>query len=84
MREYLKEEIKKIADKTGFLRNILLAIMGGIVGIIFGFSQNKIIINSLSLGLFFVGIMTAVLISFRINYLERKRDDLILKLKDEK
>jgi len=84
MKEYLKEEIKKIADKISFLRNILLAVISGIVGIVFGFSQNKIVINSLSLGLFFVGIMTAVLISFRINYLERKREGLILKLKDEK
>ena len=84
MKEFLKEEIKIIADKVSFLRNMLLAITSGIVGIIFGFSQNKIIVNSLIIGLFFVGVIAVFLIFFRINFLEQKRDELILKLKDIK
>jgi len=84
MIEYIKEEIKKIADKINFLRNMLLATISGIIGIIFGLSQNKIIINSLIIGLFLVGIVIIVFISFRINYLENERDKLILKLKDKK
>ena len=84
MQEFIKEEIKIIADKISFLRNILLAVMSGVVGIIFGFSQNKIIINSIIIGLFFVGLILIFIISVRINYLEKEREKLILKLKDVK
>jgi len=84
MKEYLKEEIRKIADKTAFLRNMLLAITSGVIGIIFGLSQKKIIINFLIIGLFFTGIVVIFLIFFRINYLEQKRNELISKLKDIK
>ena len=82
MKDFLKEEIKKISDKINFLRNIFLALLSGIVGIIFGFSQNKIIINSLSISLFFIGILVTILLLFRINLLEKEKDVLILKLKD--
>jgi len=40
MQEFIKEEIKKIADKVSFLRNILL--ISGIVGVLFGITQNKL------------------------------------------
>jgi len=82
MREFIKEEIKKIADKINFFRNMLLTLITGIIGIIFGVSQNKIVINSLSLGLFFVGIIVILLLLWRINLLEKERNILILKLKD--
>jgi len=42
MQEFIKEEIRKISDKVSFLRNILLALISGIVGVLFGITQNKI------------------------------------------
>jgi len=82
MKEYLKEEIKIIIDKVNFLRNILLAIISGIVGVLFGITQNKIDVNFSMILLLIVGIIFAVTIAFRINKWEEKRKGLINKLKD--
>ena len=82
MKEYLKEEIKIIIDKVSFLRNILLAIISGIVGVLFGITQNKIDVNFSMILLLIVGIIFAVAIAFRINKWEEKRRNLINKLKD--
>jgi len=82
MQEFIKEEIRKIADKVSFLRNIFIAIVSGLLGIVFAFSQDKIVVNSLVIALFVTGILLILVITFRINNLERKRDGLILKLKD--
>ena len=84
MREYLKEEIKLIADKVSFLRNVLLAIMSGVIGILFGISQNKINLNIGIVSLVIVGIIFTVLVAGRINLWEEKRKNLINKLKDVK
>jgi len=84
MREYLKEEIKLIADKVSFLRNVLLAIMSGVIGILFGISQNKINLNIGIVSLVIVGIIFTVLVAGRINWWEEKRKNLINKLKDVK
>jgi len=82
LNEYLKEEIKIIIDKVSFLRNILLAIISGIVGVLFGITQNKIDVNFSMILLLIVGIIFAVAIAFRINKWEEKRRNLINKLKD--
>jgi len=80
MQEFIKEEIRKIADKVSFLRNILLALISGIVGVLFGITQNKIVFNYVVLlGL---GIVLGIFISRRINFWEEKRKALIIKLKD--
>jgi len=84
MIEYIKEEIKIITDKISFLRNILLAIIGGIIGVLFGITQNKICINFSMISLLLIGIIFAILITMRINMWEEKRKDLINKLKDIK
>jgi len=82
MKEYLKEEIKIIIDKVNFLRNILLAIISGIVGVLFGITQNKIDVNFSMILLLIVGIIFAIAMAFRINRWEEKRKNLINKLKD--
>jgi len=84
MQEFIKEEIRKIADKVSFLRNILLALISGIVGVLFGITQNKIILNYALIVLLILGIVLGVFISIRINFWEVKRADLITKLKDLK
>jgi len=84
MQEFIKEEIKKIADKVKFLRNILLALISGIAAILFGITQNKIILNYGVIILLTLGIILGIFISSRINFWEEKRKDLISKLKDLK
>ena len=82
MHEFIKEEIKIIADKVSFLRNILLAVMGGIIGILFGITQNKINLNFGLITLIILGVIFAIIIINRINLWEAKRKELIDKLKD--
>jgi len=60
MQEFIKEEIRKIADKVSFLRNILLALISGIVGVLFGITQNKIILNYALIVLLILGIVLAL------------------------
>jgi len=82
MQEFIKEEIKIIRDKILFLRNIFIAVISGLVGIVFAFSQNKVSINFLIVSLFVMGIVVIIGIIFRIHHLEEKRNELVLKLKD--
>ena len=84
MQEFIKEEIKIVADKISFLRNILLAVLGGIVGILFGITQNKINLNFGLIFLLIVGIIFAIIIINRINLWESKRKELVDKLKEIK
>ena len=82
MQEFIKEEIKRIADKISFLRNILLALISGISGVLFAITQNKIILNFSFIILMLLGIVLGIFISIRINFWENERENLINKLKD--
>ena len=82
MQEFIKEEIKRIADKISFLRNILLALISGISGVLFAITQDKIILNFSFIVFMILGIVLGILISIRINFWENERENLINKLKD--
>jgi hypothetical protein len=82
MLEYLKEEIKEVRNKVNFLRNLLLALVGGLSGIIFGISQNKLVINFMLIGLLVSGMILILIFMIRISYLTEKKKKLINKLKD--
>jgi hypothetical protein len=84
MLEYLKEEIKELRDKVSFLRNMLLALFSAIGGIIFGISQDKILINLMLEILIFVNILLIILFSLRIVYLENEKKKILKKLKEVK
>ena len=82
MKEFIKEEIKIIADKINFLRNVLLALMSGIIGVLFGITQNKIILNTTLLALLTIAIILVIFIVIRINIIEEERKILINQLKE--
>ena len=82
MKDFIKEEIKLIADKINFLRNILLALISGIIGVLFGITQNKILLNISLLVLLGVAIILVIFIIVRVNSLEVERKILIKRLKE--
>ena len=82
MKDFIKEEIKLIADKINFLRNILLALMSGIIGVLFGITQNKIILDISLLALLVTAIFLVIFIVVRINLIEEEIKILINKLKE--
>ena len=82
MKDFIKEEIKLIADKINFLRNILLVLMSGIIGVLFGITQNKIILDISLLALLVTAIFLVIFIVVRINLIEEERKILINKLKE--
>jgi len=82
MKDFIKEEIKLISDKINFLRNILLALISGIIGVLFGITQNKILLNISLLILLGVAIILAIFIIIRVNSLEEERKILIKRLKE--
>ena len=78
--EALQKQIDQIADKVKHLRYMFIALVSGIIGLIFAISQNKIIYNIfIDLLLVFGGVLIFI-ISIMINKEETKRDDLIKKL----
>jgi len=75
--EALQKKIDQIADKVRHLRYILIVLMSGIVGTIFGISQNKIIDNEIVNILLVVGTAGVVGISVLIRVEEKKRNKFI-------
>jgi len=44
LKEKILEEIKLLADKYRVLNNLLLALLSGLAGVIFGIAQYKVIL----------------------------------------
>jgi len=84
MKEKILEEIKLLADKYRVLNNLLLAIMSGIIGIVFGITQNKLIINFYFIVFLIGGLILAGIVSYKIYLINKNREKLIMKLKDKK
>ena len=75
--EALQKKIDQIADKVRHLRYIVIALMSGIIGTIFGISQDKIKDDSIVNVLLVVGTIGFMLIGILINLEEKKRNKLI-------
>jgi len=75
--EALQKKIDQIADKVRHLRYILIALMSGIIGTVFGISQNKIIDDIIVNIFLFAGTIALMGISFLIRVEEKKRNKLI-------
>ena len=75
--EALQKKIDQIADKVRHLRYILIALISGIIGTLFGISQNKII-DTLLVNIFLVaGTVILIGVSLLISLEEKKRNKLI-------
>jgi len=78
--EALQKKIDQVADKVRHLRYILIALMSGIVGTVFGISQNKII-DDVIVNIFLIaGTIGLVGIGILIRAEEKKRNILINEL----
>lgn len=72
--EALQKRIDQIADRVKHLRYILIALMSGIVGIIFGISQATIKNNLIVDVLLIFGTISVIVLGFMIRKEEKKRD----------
>ena len=80
--EALTKEIDRLADKVRFLRTIWLAVLTGLVGLLFGISQNRISVNLLTEIFLYGGALIVTLLAFLITYEEKKRKKLIKELEE--
>lgn len=78
--EALQKRIDQIADRVKHLRYILIALMSGIVGIIFGISQATIKNNLIVDVLLIFGTISVIILGFMIKKEEKKRDLYIKQL----
>lgn len=78
--EALQKRIDQIADRVKHLRYILIALMSGIVGIIFGISQATIKNNLIVDVLLIFGTISVIVLGFMIRKEEKKRDLYIKQL----
>ena len=78
------EEIKLLADKYRVLNNLLLALLSGLAGIIFGITQYKVLLNFVTIIVLIIGAVSIIIISIMIKRNNKKREYLISKLKDKK
>ena len=84
MRDKILEEIKLLADKYRVLNNILLALLSGLAGVVFGITQYKVILNFVTILVLIIGSFSIIVISIMIKRNNKKREYLISKLKDKK
>lgn len=80
--EALQKKIDQIADKVRNLRYMLIMLMSGIIGTIFGISQNKIIDNLIVNTFLFIGTIGSIAIGILIRTEEKKRNKLINELEE--
>jgi uncharacterized membrane protein len=78
--EALQKKIDQIADKVRHLRYILIMLMSGIIGTVFGISQHKIIDDIIVNSFLFIGTLGLMVIGTLIRLEEKKRNKLIEEL----
>jgi membrane associated rhomboid family serine protease len=78
--EALQKRIDQIADRVKHLRYILIALMSGIVGVVFGISQATIKNNLIVDVLLIFGTISVIVLGFMIRKEEKKRDLYIKQL----
>ena len=78
--EALQKRIDQIADRVKHLRYILIALMSGIVGVVFGISQATIKNNLIVDVLLIFGTISVIVLGLMIRKEEKKRDLYIKQL----
>ncbi|SFP31348.1 hypothetical protein [Hydrogenimonas thermophila] len=79
-REALQKRIEQIADRVRHLRYILIVLMSGIIGVVFGISQETVKDNIIVNTLLILGTIGVIVLGFMIRKEERKRDLFIKQL----
>jgi len=80
--EALQKKIDQIADKVRHLRYIIIVLMSGIIGVIFGISQNQVKDDIVVDILLILGTLVLMSIALLIRKEEKIRDDLIQQLEN--
>ena len=83
-KESLQEKIKNLSEKLRFFRNILLGLLSGLVGVIFGMTQGKIKESIDFYILFGVGIFSAIFVTILIYKKDKQINKLIERLENIK
>ena len=82
MKEVIKLEIESVREKIKFYRNVLLALLIGVVSSFYNLLAN----NSENLklyGMIYIGFIALLLILFRLQLLENKEKDLIKRIEND-
>ena len=83
-KESLQKEIDAILAKLKFWRNSILAVISGMVALIFSISQNKIDTTSVLIEILFIsGVCVIIVLGYYIKRDENKMAFLIEELKKE-
>jgi len=73
LRDKILEEIKLLADKYRVLNNILLALLSGLAGVVFGITQYKVILNFVTILVLIIGSFSIIVISIMIKRNNKKK-----------
>jgi len=82
-KDSLMKQIDEIAERVRFWHNIIFAILTGVAGILFGMTQNKILLNK---SVWFLGIIAIGILIFaisRLSKLNNERNKYIKELEKE-
>jgi len=82
-KESLQAEIEIIRDRVKFFRNLLLALISGLVGVLYAFTQHKIEENIYFIILISSGIFGIIYISVLIHFSEKNRKEFVKRLEKE-
>jgi len=83
-KEYLQKELDLLLEKLRFWRYVVFGIISGVIGIMFGISQGKVMINGLVFMLFLMAFIGIVISIVRLSSLTKEyRNNLELLKKEE-
>jgi len=80
-KDSLIKEIDSISDKIKFYYSLFLALISGIVGVAFAFVEKKV--DNYAIIFIGFGLLFLILLSIKINLLDKKRIEFIEKLRKE-
>jgi len=83
-KEKLQKELDLILEKMRFWRYVIVGIVSGTIGVIFGMSQNKIDFNFVVLFFLLLAVIGMIISVKRIEFLTRDYYKLLDRLEKEK
>jgi len=82
-KEYLQKELDLLLEKLRFWRYVVFGIISGVIGIMFGVSQGKVVINGIVFTLLFMAFIGIVISIVRLSSLTKEYQNNLKLLKKE-